>query len=397
MKLASQLNRMGTENAFAVSAMASDWQARGNRIFSFHLGDINIPPPRNMVDAVARAIDAGKNGYCPGAGIPLLREQLARVLGGERGIAYGAENVAVQPGGKPVIGKFLAAVMNPGEEVLYPVPGFPIYESQISYQGGVATPYYYHPNDNGGFSLDLNAIAAAITPNTRAIIFNNYHNPTGATATQEEIDAVAKLAREHDLWVLADDAYFNIRFDGEPARNIIACDGMMERTVILFTCSKQFAMTGWRLGAAVGPVEIINAIAKMNTNIESCTTHFVQQAVGESLRDGVDGDQRILAELKVRRDALVEKLNAIDGVSVTAPRSAFYVYCDAGEIMRRKNTDTAEALMRDTLHATGVSFCTGAHFGENAATTRHLRFAYSGISADDINDGISALKDYFES
>lgn len=397
LALAERLHRLGTENAFAVSALAADWQAQGNRVFPFHLGDINISPPQAIIEGVSRAIAAGKNGYCPGAGIPLLREQLARVLGDERGVAYAADNVAVQPGGKPVIAKFLAAVMNPGDEVLYPVPGFPIYESQIRYQGGVAVPYYYSPDGAGNFALDIDAIAASVTPKTRAIIFNNFHNPTGATATEDEINALARLTCDNNLWMLADDAYFNIRFDGEPARSILACPGMLERSVMLFTCSKQFAMTGWRLGAAVGPEAVVAAISKMNTNIESCTTHFVQQAVGETLRDGSADDARILATLKTRRDVLVAKLNTIDGVSVAAPTSAFYVYCNAAEIMRRKGFADADTLMRESLRATGVSFCTGAHFGESADSTVYLRFAFSGITEEDINDGMDALKIYFES
>ena len=395
MEFARQLEKLGTETAFAVAAMAAEHRARGGRVFPFHLGDINIPPPAAVVEGAARAITEGKNGYCPGAGIPLFREQLARVFSAERGVKYDAENIAAQPGGKPVIAKFLNLVMNPGDEVLCPVPGFPIYESQIRYQGGIPVPYHYRPAADGRFELDPDEIRRAASAKTRALIFNNHHNPTGASASDAELDAVAEAAVDRGWWVMADEAYFNIRHDGDAGRTIVSRPGMRERTVILFTCSKQFAMTGWRLGAAIGPAEAIRQIANLNTNLESCTTHFIQQAVGEALRDGADGAD-ILAELTRRRDALAAALNKIGGLSVLPPPSAFYIHCDAGEIVRRKRMKSVDELMRATLRETGVSFCTGEHFGESA-DTNFVRFAFSGISPQDIAEGCEKLKAYFES
>lgn len=396
MHFARQLEKLGTETAFAVAAMAAEHRASGGRVFPFHLGDINIPPPAAIVEGAARAIADGKNGYCPGAGVPVFRENLARVVSQTRGVEYAAENIAAQPGGKPVIAKFLQLTMNPGDEVLYPVPGFPIYESQIRYQGGVPVPYHYRPSADGkgGFELHLDELQNAVSPKTRALIFNNHHNPTGASASDAELDAAANIATENNLQVLADEAYFTIRHDGDAGRTIVSRPGMRERTVILFTCSKQFAMTGWRLGAAIGPAEAIKIIANLNTNMESCTTHFMQQGVGEALRDGADGAE-ILKELTRRRDALTAGLNNIDGVSVSPPPSAFYIHCDAGEIVRRKGMKNADELMRATLRETGVSFCTGEHFGE-PKTTNFVRFAFSGISPEDIEEGCAKLKAYFE-
>ena len=403
MKLATQLNNLGTETAFAVSAMAAQWAARGNRVFALHLGDIALPPPPAIVDAVSRTLGGDYNGYCPGAGIPLLRSQLARVLGAERGLEYAAENISVQPGGKPVIGKFLATVMNPGDEVLYPLPGFPIYQSQICYQGGVAVPYAYRATTGGGFALDLDALHDAVTPKTRALIYNNHHNPTGVSATPDELAAIAALAAKHDLWVLSDEAYGNIRFDGSPFHSIASLPGMRERTVILFTCSKQFAMTGWRLGAALGPREVITAISTFNTNLESCTTHFMQQALGEVLQDTAQagGDLSpliapILAVLQERRDALAQALNDIAGITVAAPPSAFYIYVNIADILRRKKLPDADALMRASLQKTGLSFCTGEHFGDSPHT-QYIRFAFSSIGADDIRESMAAWKRWVES
>lgn len=396
MKLAAQLSQLGTETAFMVSAMAEKWRAAGNHVYPFHLGDIDIMPPPALVEEVAAAIRSGKNGYCPGAGIPLLREQLAEKFGQERGVSYAAENVAVQPGGKPVIAKFIQAVMNPGDEVLYPVPGFPIYESQIRYQRGVPVPYRYRPAPDGGFLLDIDGLRAAVSGSTRALIFNNYHNPTGAAASAAELDAVAEIAVENNLWVLNDDAYYLIRYGDTPPASLLTRAGMMPRTVNLFTFSKQFAMTGWRCGAAIGPAKAIEAIATMNTNNESCTTHFIQQALASALSAGSICHRPIVAQLQARRDALAAALNGIDGVRVAAPPSAFYLYCDLREIMRRKDMDSIDALMRATLQATGVSFCTGVHFGEEESTP-YARFAFSGIPEEEINSGGQRLKAYFES
>ncbi len=187
MKLAKQLEKLGTETAFSVSAAAAAWGDKGNKIYPFHLGDINLPTPRNIVEATDKAIADGYTGYCPGAGIPELRAAIARDVGTKRDLNYSAENVSIQSGGKPVISKFIATVMNPGDEVLYPNPGYPIYESQIEYQGGVAVPYTYLETEKG-FDLDLDSVKSKITPKTRALIYNNFQNPNSAESSQEEIE-----------------------------------------------------------------------------------------------------------------------------------------------------------------------------------------------------------------
>ena len=396
MKLAKQLNHLGTETAFAVSAAAAAWGAKGNKIYPFHLGDINLPTPENIVEAMQKAIGDGYTGYCPGAGIPELRDAIARDVGSKRGLQYSAENVSVQPGGKPVIGKFLATVMDPGDEVLYPNPGYPIYESQIEYQGGVAVPYGYIETATG-FSLDLEAIKKSITPKTKAIIYNNFQNPNSAESSVEEMEELAKLCIAHDLWVLSDDAYFEIQYSGNPP-SIVSLPGMQERTVILYTCSKRFAMTGWRLGAAIGPKDVIEIISKFNTNIESCTTHFIQRGMIEAIEGDTSGPDNILAELKKRRDATVNGLNAIDGISVTAPNSTFYLFPNVSKVMQRKNLSDVNDLMEQALTETSVSFCTRKHFGRTVKneTGDYLRFAYSGINIDNINEGMAKLKLFFE-
>ena len=396
MKLAKQLEKLGTETAFSVSAAAAAWGDKGNKIYPFHLGDINLPTPRNIVEATDKAIANGYTGYCPGAGIPELRAAIARDVGTKRDLNYSAENVSIQSGGKPVISKFIATVMNPGDEVLYPNPGYPIYESQIEYQGGVAVPYAYLETEKG-FDLDLDSVKSKITPKTRALIYNNFQNPNSAESSQEEIEQLAELAIKYDLWVLSDEAYFEIQYSGKP-ESIVSLPGMQERSIILYTCSKRFAMTGWRLGAAIGPTSAIDIINKFNTNFESCTTHFIQKGMVEAIEGDTSGPDSIIEELRRRRDAAVAGLNAIDGISITAPNSTFYLFPNVTDIMERKGFTDIDQLMDEALTETSVSFCTRKHFGRllKGETNHYLRFAYSGIDIDDINEGMAKLKNYFE-
>ena len=396
MKLAKQLEKLGTETAFSVSAAAAAWGDKGNKIYPFHLGDINLPTPRNIVEATDKAIADGYTGYCPGAGIPELRAAIARDVGTKRDLNYSAENVSIQSGGKPVISKFIATVMNPGDEVLYPNPGYPIYESQIEYQGGVAVPYTYLETEKG-FDLDLDSVKSKITPKTRALIYNNFQNPNSAESSREEIEQLADLAIKYDLWVLSDEAYFEIQYSGKP-ESIVNLPGMQERSIILYTCSKRFAMTGWRLGAAIGPKSAIDIINKFNTNFESCTTHFIQKGMVEAIEGDTSGPDSIIEELRRRRDAAVAGLNAIDGISIAAPNSTFYLFPNVTDIMERKGFTDIDQLMDEALIETSVSFCTRKHFGRllEGETNHYLRFAYSGIDIDDINEGMAKLKNYFE-
>ena len=360
------------------------------------MGDINLATPENIVEATLKGIRDGKTGYCPSEGILPLRESLAHDVGIKRGVTYGSDNVSVQPGGKPTIGKFIAAVMNPGDEVLFPNPGYPIYESQIEYQGGRSMPYGYVQTDKG-FDIDLDRLKASITDKTVAIIYNNYQNPLSAESSKEEMEAIAQLAIDHDLWVLADDAYYEMIYEGNPL-SIVSIPGMQERTVILYTFSKKYAMTGWRVGGSIGPKKIINIISKLNVNAESCTTHFIQAAMVEALTGDQSGAQNILNTLRERRDATVAGLNAIDGIDIPTPRSTFYLFPNVTEIMKRKRFDKIEQLQVYALKNANVSFCTREHFGRPLSdeTEFFIRFAYSGITVDDINEGMAKLKTCFE-
>ncbi len=395
--LAERLTNLGTETAFSVSLAAAEWASKGNRVFPFHLGDINMATPANIAEAMNVAIAEGKTGYCAAAGIMPLREALAHDVGSRRGLTFDAANVVVQPGGKPVIGKFVQSVMNPGEGVLYPNPGYPIYESMIEYYGGVSQPYRYIQTDSG-FAIDLDHLRSMITPATRAIFYNNLQNPLGCESTPAEMQAIADIAIEHDLWVLADEAYFEMRYSGT-STSIASLPGMIDRTVILYTFSKKFAMTGWRLGAAIAPISIAESITKLNTNDESCTTHFVQAAGVAGITGPADGPKAILDELHRRRDAAWDALAMIDGVVCPKPESTFYLFPNVTDVMARMGFDEVGEFATAALHNSGVSFCTRKHFGRPQPGERDhfVRFAYSGLSVADIEEGLSGLRRWIES
>ena len=389
--IAERMNRIGTETAFAVSLEASQLARQGKKIYPFHLGDMNLPTPENVMAAAIEAMRSGKTGYAPTAGIPELREALAKDVGAARGLEFSADNVSIQPGGKPTIGKFIMVAMNPGDKVLYPNPGYPIYESLIRFYGGVGIPYGYKEGRDG-FTLDMEAIRSAMRAGARILIYNNYHNPTGASSPREEMEELARLCVKNDLCVLADEAYFDTLYQGERL-SIASLPGMAERTVILYTFSKKFAMTGWRLGAAIGPVHFIEHVSKINVNDESCANHFVQYAALAGLQGGSAGPEKIVSVLRERRDLIVDLLNAIPGIKCFKPDATFYVFPNVAGAMRRKEIEDVEDLRKLCLHETGVSFCTRYHFGHPlpGEAGKYLRFAYSGIDVPTMKEGLANL------
>ena len=396
MPFAERISRLGTETAFAVSLAAAAWGAQGHRIYPFHLGDIDLATPATIREAMDRAVAEGKTGYCPGPGILPLREAIAEDVGMRRGLTYGPDNVTVHPGGKPVITKFTQALIEFGDEVLYPNPGYPIYESQIEFIGARPMPYRYVPTETG-FRIDLDQVRSLITPKTKAIIYNDLQNPISAESTQAEKEAIAQIAIEHDLWVLSDEAYFEMRYSGTSS-SIASIPGMQERTVILYTFSKKFAMTGWRLGAAIAPAELSAVFGKLNTNNESCTTHFVQWAGVEAIRGDQSGAIAIREALRGRRDAAYEMLSAMPGVTLSKPNATFYLFPDVTDAMAAKGIATLPEFAERALKETGVSFCTRLHFGrpQPGEDRMYARFAYSGLPEADIREGLGILAQWIE-
>ncbi|MGO8684384.1 MAG: pyridoxal phosphate-dependent aminotransferase [Thermoleophilia bacterium] len=394
INLAERLGRLGTETAFAVSAEAATWAAQNHKVYPFHLGDMNIRTPENIIEAAFKAARDGKTGYCPNAGIMPLREALAADVSASHGLKLGPENVAIQPGGKPTIGKFFLALMNPGDEVLYPNPGYPIYESQIEFNGGVAVPYRYIEGESD-FVLDLEALEASITPRTRLLVLNDLHNPLGAELTEAQRERLAAIVAEHDLTVLCDEAYFDIRYGGTSV-SFASLPGMAERSVILYTFSKKFAMTGWRLGATIAPKEVIDVVAKLNVNDESCSNHFIQYGALEGLTGDQSGPRHILEVLRERRDTAVEILNTMNGVRCFTPNATFYLFANVTAAMANRQITDVEEFRRLLLHETGVSVCSRIHFGRPLAgeTQQYVRFAYSGIDTDQIVAGLGLMREF---
>jgi aspartate/methionine/tyrosine aminotransferase len=394
MKIAERVAHLGTETAFLVSAEAAAFAARGNKVYPFHLGDMNLKTPANVLEAGIKAMRDGHTNYCPNAGVAQLRELLAEDIGTSRNVQYTMENVAIQPGGKPTIGKFFLAMMNPGDEVLYPNPGYPIYESQIEFHGGKAVPYgYIEGQDN--FDIDTDMLADRITPRTKLLVLNDLQNPTGAECSKKELEKIAELVLKHNLYVLCDEAYFDIRYGGQ-SQSLVSLPGMQERCVILHTFSKKFAMTGWRLGATIGPKEIIDVIIKLNVNEESCSNHFVQYAAIE----GLTGDQtetlQLLDTLKERRDTVVDMLNGIDGIRCIRPNATFYLWPNVTGAMQKTGLTDYNDFRQTVLEETGVSFCTRLHFGRplEGEDNFYIRMAYSGIDIPEIKEGLTKFKNF---
>ena len=397
MNIAKRMDLLGSETAFAVSAEAASLASTGKKIFPIHLGDINLATPKSIIEAASKAIDDGKTGYCPAPGIPELRKALAKDVGDARNLEYDMDNVSVQPGGKPSIGKYIAAMMEKGDAVLYPNPGYPIYESQIEFYKGIAIPYGYI-NTPEGLKLDFNAIENGIKKGAKHIFYNNYNNPTGASSSNKEIEKLAKLVIDNDMFLISDDAYFDTLYEGT-SKSIASISGMYERTLTMYTFSKKFAMTGWRLGASIGPKEIIEQINRLNVNMESCTTHFVQYAGLAGLNAPKKETQDILDVLKIRRDLLVNILNEINGIETHVPEAGFYVFPKISELLKMTGFDSVENFRKVVLKETGVSFCGRHHFGrplENE-TDYYIRLAFSGITKNDLDEGMNLFKKWIES
>ena len=388
------MQRLGTETAYAVSQAASEFAALGNKVYPFHLGDLNMSTPKNIIEAAKKAMDEGKTGYCPAAGIKDLRIAMAEEINRTHGTNYTWENVSIQSGGKPVIGKFLMTLMNEGDEVLYPSPGYPIYESQIDFFGGVSKAYGYLETPSG-FIMDMDHFKSLISPKTTCLVYNNYQNPMGVSSSPEEMEEIASLAVKNNLMVLADEAYIYMVYEDKP-KSIVSYPGMEERSVILYTFSKKFAMTGWRLGAAIGPKEIIDCINKINTNDEACTTHFIQLAGIEALKGDQTESKKMLDVLRSRLDLMMEILGGTPGIRVYRPKATFYLFVNVTEVMSSMGINSLEDFRRHMLEKTGVSFCTREHFGRTqpGETNKYIRFAYSGINEDQIREGLGKMKGY---
>jgi aspartate aminotransferase len=368
MKLADRMNRIGIEAAFDVLVRAKALEAQGRSIIHLEIGEPDFPTPPHIIEAAKRALDEGWTHYGPAQGQLPLREAIAADVSRTRSIPVGPEHVAVVPGGKPIIFFAMLALLEPGDEVIYPDPAFPIYRSMIDFLD--AKPVPIPLIEKRGFSFDLNVLRDRITDRTRLLILNSPQNPTGGLIPEEDIRAIAALVADRDLIVLSDEIYSRIYYTEQPPFSIASLPGMQEKTVILDGFSKTYAMTGWRIGYGVMPEWLVDAVNKLMLNSNSCTASFTQQAALAALTGPQRDVDHMVAEFRRRRDAFCAALNRIPGFSCTLPHGAFYAFANV-EAARMPSDQLADLLLQEA----GVSCLDGAGFGEYG--NGYIRFSYA--------------------
>jgi aspartate aminotransferase len=364
-RMASRVSQLTGEGALAVFARAKELEKLGRSIIHLELGEPDFHAAAPVVDTLRAAAAAGRDRYVSPRGIPALREAIAEYLGRTRGLQVAPEGVLVAPGCKMALSLAMMALIEPGDEVLYPEPGFPIYPSFTRGLGASAVPFVLEEKDR--FQPDIGEIAAKISPRTKVLIFNSPNNPTGTVFSPQALESIADLAAEHDLWVISDEVYARILFSGE-YKSIRALPSMAERTIIIDGFSKSFAMTGWRLGYAVAPLEIVDAMDLLVLNTFTCTAEFTQVAGIEALQDSTGAVDAMVSEYRKRRDLFVAGLNRIPGFRCQAPDGAFYAWVNIEE------TELfAEDLAKILLEEIGVASIAGAAFGPTGEN--YLRFS----------------------
>jgi aspartate aminotransferase len=383
MKLAERMKQLGTETAFEVLARANKLAAEGRDIINLGIGQPDFTTPENIVEAGRKALADGHHGYTPANGIPELRRAVADDIGKWRGVKVDPDHIVVQPGGKPTM--FYACMMfgEPGAEIMYPNPGFPIYESAIKFSGATAVPIDLH--EETGFSFNAEEVLAKITERTRLIIVNSPANPTGGLVQEAELDKlVAGLERWPDVVVLSDEIYSRIVYDNQPHISMLKYDSLRDRLIMLDGWSKTYAMTGWRLGYAVWPAACVDQVTRLCVNDHSCVNAATQYAGIEALRGPQDRVDEMCRAFDERREVIVDELNAIPGFRCARPGGAFYAFPNIeGTGM------TAQALQEKLLNEAGVAVIAGTSFGRYGEG--YLRFSYAN-SVDNIREAVARVR-----
>jgi aspartate/methionine/tyrosine aminotransferase len=381
MKLAERMSRIGVEGAFDVLVRARALEAKGRSIIHLEIGEPDFPTPAHIVEAAKRALDEGWTHYGPAQGFPELREAVAEDVSRRRGIRVGPEHVSIVPGGKPMIFFPMLALLEPGDEVIYPNPGFPIYESMIRTLG--ATPIPMPLVESRGFSFDLNLLRDKLSGRTKMLVLNSPQNPTGGVIPEEDMRAIADMVRDRDLIVLADEIYSRIYYEDAPI-SIARYPGMLEKTIILDGFSKTYAMTGWRMGYGVMPTWLVDAVNKLMVNSCSCVASFTQRAGIAALRGPQEPVDVMIAEFRRRRDAFCQGLNRIPGFRCTVPGGAFYAYANVEEtgIQSKKMADFL-------LEEAGVAGLNGGAFGEYGEG--YIRFSYAN-SLENLMEAVARIE-----
>ena len=380
MKLATRMSRLGTETAFEVLVKAKALEAQGREIVHLEIGEPDFDTPSNIIESAVKALHEGQTHYTPSAGIPQLREAIAEEISTTRGIEVNPDQVVVTPGGKPIMFFTILALCEKGDEIIYPNPGFPIYESMINFVG--ATPVPVPLLMEKDFRFDIEGFKGLVSPRTKMIILNSPENPTGGVLTKEDLGAIAEIAIENDIIVLSDEIYNRILYEGEFA-SITQFLGMMERTIILDGFSKTYAMTGWRLGYGVMPEWLAAQVAKLMTNSNSCTSAFSQWAATEALKGPQDESRKMVEAFHERRDVIVDGLNQIPGFRCLRPKGAFYVFPSI------EDTGKSSREMEDfLLNEAGVAALSGTAFGEYGEG--FVRFSYAN-SVENIQKALGRI------
>ena len=369
MKLAERMGRLGTETAFEVLAKARRLEADGMDVVHLEIGEPDFDTPANVVEAGRNALADGYTHYGPSPGLPEVRARIAEEVAETRGISVSGDNVVITPGAKPIMFFTILALVDEGDEVLYPNPGFPIYESMIRFVGGVPSPIKLLPSRD--FRVDVDEVAEQITPKTKLMVLNSPNNPCGSVIGKDDLERLAELATEHDLTVLSDEIYIRFLYEGEH-HSIASFPGMRDRTIILDGFSKTYAMTGWRIGYGVMPTELVEPISRLATNSVSCTASTTQIAAIEALDGPQNASNDMVAEFKRRRDIFVEGLNDIPGIRCPMPAGAFYAFPNV------EGTGMTSRNFADTLlESYGVACLAGESFGEFGAGCVRFSFANS--------------------
>jgi aspartate/methionine/tyrosine aminotransferase len=383
---AERMNHIGQETAFEVLVRARALEATGRSVVHLEIGEPDFDTPGHIVAAAQQALEGGFTHYGPGAGLPEPRLAVARYLRKWRGLDVDAGRVIITPGGKPVMFFAILALVNPGDEVIYPNPGFPIYESMVTFVGGKAVPMPLR--EERRFRFDPDEFRSLVTHRTRLIIINSPHNPTGSVLTRGDLQTIADVARERDIVVLSDEIYSRILYTGQH-ESIATLDGMLDRTILLDGWSKTWAMTGWRLGFGVFPTELVPHVERLISNSVSCTASFAQQAAVAALDGPQDAVDRMLEEFARRRAAIVQGLNTLPGVQCLEPDGAFYAFPNI------TGTGFSSRELADTLlEDAGVACLAGTAFGSYGEG--FIRFSYAN-SLDNIQLALERMRSLLES
>ena len=386
LRPAARMGNIGTESAFEVSARARALEAQGRSIIHLQIGEPDFDTPAHVREAAKRALDEGATHYAPYPGIPALREAIAADVTARKGFPADPSQVFVTVGGKGVMLYAILGLVDPGDEVIVPDPGYPIYESLTRFVGAAPVPIPIRMERD--FRLDVDELASLITPRTRMLILNSPANPTGGVLTREDLTQIAELAVRHDLWVLADEIYGRILYDGAEHVSIASLPGMAERTIVLDGFSKTFAMTGWRLGYAVVPPSVIPTYGQLVINTISCAPTFAQVGAVAALTGPQDDVDAMVVEFRARRDLVVDGLNRIPGIRCARPVGAFYAFPSIA------GTGLSGAELADRLlHEAGVCVLAGTAFG--GVGTDHIRISYAN-SRENLTEALGRIERFVE-